>query len=179
MLASDDALVLCAMLARNNVRYWLIGGWGVDALLGRETRTHKDLDILILLEDLPKLHNVLGSGDFREKLIWEESCWLGDEGTRSPSAFVSVDGHGRELDVHVIGLGADGGISQYYDNPWAFPPSVFAAGIIAGTAVPCVSVETQLAMHAGYEIPDAQQRDLKLLRALAARTDHVTSTDAE
>jgi hypothetical protein len=26
---------------------WLDGGWGIDALLGRETRTHADLDLVI------------------------------------------------------------------------------------------------------------------------------------
>src|SRR5438477_4113231 len=26
-------------------RFWLEGGWGVDALVGRQTRPHRDLDI--------------------------------------------------------------------------------------------------------------------------------------
>ena len=26
---------------------WLAGGWGVDALAGRQTRAHRDLDLLV------------------------------------------------------------------------------------------------------------------------------------
>lgn len=29
------------------MRVWLDGGWGVDALLGRQTRPHDDMDIVI------------------------------------------------------------------------------------------------------------------------------------
>ena len=28
-----------------SVTYWLDGGWGVDALYGRQTREHRDIDI--------------------------------------------------------------------------------------------------------------------------------------
>ena len=36
-----------------------MGGWGVDALLHRETRPHKDLDLLVALGDLPTLWKLL------------------------------------------------------------------------------------------------------------------------
>lgn len=36
MLAALDAVGL---------RTWVAGGWGVDALVGRETRMHRDLDV--------------------------------------------------------------------------------------------------------------------------------------
>ena len=28
-----------------SVTYWLDGGWGVDALYGKQTRDHRDIDI--------------------------------------------------------------------------------------------------------------------------------------
>ena len=28
-----------------DITYWLDGGWGVDALIGRQTREHRDVDI--------------------------------------------------------------------------------------------------------------------------------------
>ncbi|MGH8515394.1 MAG: nucleotidyltransferase domain-containing protein [Gammaproteobacteria bacterium] len=33
----------------------MVGGWGIDALLGAQTRPHKDLDLLIRLEDVAKV----------------------------------------------------------------------------------------------------------------------------
>lgn len=29
------------------LRTWVAGGWGVDALLGRQTRVHRDLDLAL------------------------------------------------------------------------------------------------------------------------------------
>jgi lincosamide nucleotidyltransferase A/C/D/E len=29
------------------IKIWIDGGWGVDALLGKQTRTHADLDIVV------------------------------------------------------------------------------------------------------------------------------------
>jgi lincosamide nucleotidyltransferase A/C/D/E len=39
---------------RSGIRIWIDGGWGVDALLGKQSRAHKDLDITIQQQDLAK-----------------------------------------------------------------------------------------------------------------------------
>ena len=51
MLSADDAVALCRLLEQHSIRFWVMGGWGVDALLHRETRPHKDLDILLAQGD--------------------------------------------------------------------------------------------------------------------------------
>jgi aminoglycoside-2''-adenylyltransferase len=43
-------------LGRAGIEVWLDGGWGVDALLGRQTRPHAGLDIIVRVADLRKLH---------------------------------------------------------------------------------------------------------------------------
>jgi len=45
--SAKDVVELYKYLARNNRKIWLDGGWGVDALLGQQTRLHSDLDIII------------------------------------------------------------------------------------------------------------------------------------
>lgn len=168
MLSAHDALALCQLLEQHGIRFWVMGGWGVDALLHRETRPHKDLDLLVALGDLLRLWQVLDAHDFTLHHVWEENCWVtGDdgEGTRWPTAFVAADAQGRELDVHVIDVGPDGAIIQPYSKPWPFPDAITGQGSIAGTAVTCVSLETQLAMHTGYPLPDGHRRDLELLQA--------------
>ena len=50
-------------LHQARIRVWLDGGWGVDALLGRETRPHHDVDIIVSVSDVPKLLEVYGTND--------------------------------------------------------------------------------------------------------------------
>ena len=38
-------------LNKNNIDVIIDGGWGVDALLGEQTRTHDDLDVAVQHED--------------------------------------------------------------------------------------------------------------------------------
>ena len=40
---------IVAYLEKAGIRIWLDGGWGVDALVGRETRAHSDLDAAVEL----------------------------------------------------------------------------------------------------------------------------------
>src|SRR4051794_21469752 len=43
-----DAVVhWLGVLEAAGVRCWLAGGWGVDALVGRQTRVHRDLDLVL------------------------------------------------------------------------------------------------------------------------------------
>lgn len=164
MVSADDAVALCRLLEQWNIRFWMVGGWGVDALLHRETRPHKDLDVLVLLGDLPTLWSALNTHGFTLRYVWEENQWVEGEPEKWPTAFVVADSQGRELDVHVIDVAPDGSIVQHYTNPWPFPNVITARGNIAGLAVTCVSRETQLAMHTGYALPEGQRRDLELLQ---------------
>jgi lincosamide nucleotidyltransferase A/C/D/E len=173
MLSATQAVELCESLEAAGVRYWVIGGWGVDALLGRETRPHKDLDILAMRDDLAKLRGMLESQRLTVTKVWKESRWIEDLGEPWPTAFVADDSVGRAVDVHLISVLPDGTFVQHYDNPWPFPEPFNAAGIIAGRTVPCVSVDAQLKMHVGYTLPGEQLIDLELLRG------HVTFADAD
>ncbi len=167
MLTAHDAVDLCGLLEQHHIRYLVVGGWGVDALLGHETRPHKDLDLLVLLDDLPQLLRLFNEHGFTQQWVWQENRWLVGDGELSPTAFVVADGQGRELDIHVIDLGPDGAIVQLYDAPWPFTASLTAItsqGSIDGVAIPCASKEAQLAMHTGYSLPAERQQDIEHLR---------------
>ena len=41
------------------VQLWVDGGWGIDALLERQTHSHKDFDAIVALEDMPALTRFL------------------------------------------------------------------------------------------------------------------------
>src|SRR3972149_811120 len=46
------------------IEVWLDGGWAVNAVLGEQTRPHKDVDIILRVSDLRKLRNLLRSKGF-------------------------------------------------------------------------------------------------------------------
>jgi len=65
------------------------GGWGVDALLGSQTRAHDDLDLVVPLEECDSLVAVLAPLGFEVQL---------DE---RPSRLV-VSADGARVDLHLV-----------------------------------------------------------------------------
>jgi lincosamide nucleotidyltransferase A/C/D/E len=47
MVNAADVVEIVGWLRAAGVDAWLDGGWGVDALVGEETRDHKDLDLIV------------------------------------------------------------------------------------------------------------------------------------
>ena len=39
-MSEAQVAALCLDLEADEIELWLIGGWGIDALLGRQTRAH-------------------------------------------------------------------------------------------------------------------------------------------
>jgi hypothetical protein len=52
---SSDEIDLCSSLENVGVEIWIDGGWSVDALLGEQSRSHQDFDIVIEEKDMPKI----------------------------------------------------------------------------------------------------------------------------
>ncbi|WP_328291523.1 hypothetical protein OG218_01970 [Kineococcus sp. NBC_00420] len=51
------------LLGRAGVPWWIAGGWAIDLHLGRQTRVHEDIDVLVLRPHLPRLRERLGGWD--------------------------------------------------------------------------------------------------------------------
>lgn len=45
------------------VPWWIAGGWAIDLHLGRQTRPHEDVDVLVLRPHLPRLREQLAGWD--------------------------------------------------------------------------------------------------------------------
>jgi dihydrofolate reductase len=48
-----------ARLDREQIAYWLFGGWGVDFHAGRTTRLHDDVDLAVWFDDVPRIVKLL------------------------------------------------------------------------------------------------------------------------
>jgi lincosamide nucleotidyltransferase A/C/D/E len=154
-MTQRDVLGILARLERSSIRVWLDGGWGVDALLGEETRRHSDLDLVVALDDVPRLRDRMAAVGYR--LV---------RGTPD-SNFVLRDDHGREIDVHPVRFDADGNGVYRMENggDWVFPADGFlGSGRVATRRVRCLSADVQMVDHAtGYEPGPTDFADMRLL----------------
>ena len=121
--------------------YWVAGGWGVDALVGRQTRKHRDLDLALPVDREPTALDALAAIGYS----------LATD--RRPARVELVEPGGGRVDLHPVTFDADGDGRQ-------------ASGVLDGRRVPCLSVERQLAFHTGYEPRDEDVRDLRELYTL-------------
>lgn len=62
-MTAPDVISLYRELRTSGIEIWIDGGWSVDALLGKQLRNHKDLDIAVEWKNVPLLREVLA---FRE-----------------------------------------------------------------------------------------------------------------
>ena len=168
MVRAEDAIHIYQRFLDNGIQVWLTGGWGIDALLGEETRPHKDLDIITLVDDVVPMRELLGREGYGLKELWSENRWVVDSrGTEIPTAFVLHDAEGREVDVHAMAFDGQGnGIPAWArEGLMLSREDLGGEGRIAGVAVRCLSIEMQLRAHSGYELPPEQARDMELLWA--------------
>jgi lincosamide nucleotidyltransferase A/C/D/E len=165
-MSAEQALDVYQLLDGGGVRPWVMGGWGVDALLGRVTRSHKDLDLLVHVDDLARYDLTTRETGFRRRLEWSENLRFVRDGAEHDAAFVDAHPDGREIDVHVVDVRGEGSATQLHRDPWPLPSDALSGqGMLAGKRVRCVSRAAQLAMHSGYELPEAHREDVRLLRA--------------
>jgi len=151
---SPNVLTLLAAIRASGLQVWIGGGWGIDALLGEQTRPHRDLDLMHRVEEEERLLAVLTGFGYAETLDWR------------PVRFVVTDPAGLDVDLHPLRFGADGSAKQSSldDQPFRYPADCFVTGSIDGETVPCLSVEQQVHFHQGYEPTERDRGDMARLR---------------
>ena len=174
-MTAEDVVELYSGLLTRSVQLWLDGGWGIDALLERQTRPHKDFDAIVAFEDLPALTRFLSGCGFALKLIWPENRWAPcpeppalirrqDPAVEAATAFVLEDELGRELDFHVVHFDEHGRGMPAWNSDFVFPPEAFAGlGTVGSSRVRCLSAETQMRTHTSYVLKERDMHDLRLL----------------
>jgi lincosamide nucleotidyltransferase A/C/D/E len=142
-------------LETGGVEAWLDGGWGVDALLGQQTRPHQDIDLVVELSDVPSMRSLLATLGF--DLV---------EGVPE-SNFVLRDGNDREIDVHPVRFDDKGNGVYRMENgeDWIYPAEGFTGrGRIGQREVRCLTPDVQMVNHAGgYEPHETDVHDMRLL----------------
>lgn len=164
-MLAQEVLAILDLLDTAAVPVWLDGGWGVDALLGRQTRDHDDLDLVVALDKV---------GDVLRALAPLGFALVED---RRPTRAVLRTPDAGQIDLHPVTFDASGTGWQANASPdgtdCPYPASGFGLGQVLGRTVPCLTADLQLAHHRGY---DPRAHDHLDMRALA-RAFHLELPD--
>ncbi|MFD7867059.1 nucleotidyltransferase domain-containing protein [Streptomyces sp. NPDC057682] len=163
MMSASEVLSVLALLEEAGTEVTLAGGWGVDALVGEETRAHGDLDLLHRQEQEPAVVAALAAAGYAETV------------DQRPVRFVMSRPDGASVDLHPLRFAADGSAVQSSfdpDEPFAYPADCFVRGTVGGRGVRCVSAARQADFHRGYEPRPQDLHDTALLRDRCGVTTH-------
>ena len=154
-MKSVDVVDFYRTITQLGIELWIDGGWGVDALIGEQTRPHTYLDIAIQAKDVPVFRHFLQERAYTEIKLEIAQPWN----------FVLGDESGREIDVHVIVPDEQGdGIYGPPEKGEKYPAaSLTGTGNIDGQAVRCISPEWAVKFHSGYDLKDKDFRDVSAL----------------
>lgn len=149
-MTADDVFWMVKLLEQNQIEVTLDGGWGVDALLGEQTRKHSDLDIVIAYADSPRLKTVLETHGFKD---------VPRPDTR-PINYVLGDEFGHLVDIHTYTLDRENHPEHGLDYPLE---SLNGKGTILGYPVRCIDVKNMVEFHSGYDLDENDYHDVKVL----------------
>ena len=161
MIHATDVVEVINALESAGVDVWVHGGWGIDALLGEQTRPHDDLDLIIRADDIEAAIRVTGGLGFA--LMTDEL----------PQGFVVRDNVDRRIDFHPVRLRSDGSAVQDSNRggEWVFStPGLLGTGSINGREIRCLTPEEQAVRatdqpgEAAYKPDETDRRDIRLLR---------------
>jgi lincosamide nucleotidyltransferase A/C/D/E len=146
----QDVKSFISLCEENNIEFCLDGGWGVDALIGHQTRPHEDIDVAVNRDHAAKLKDILLTDGYHENIRHDSG----------PLNYVLQDDEGHQIEVCTYFKDAKGyhvfSETEVFDN-------LISEGFIDGKKVKCISAECQLKFHTGYEIDEQDYLDMKLI----------------
>ena len=149
-MTAEDVVNILQLLEDNNIEVYVDGGWGVDALVGKQTRKHLDLDLAIPHKYEEKTRELLkyyGYIEIPRCDSWECNFVLGD-----------IKGH--LVDIHTYTFDDKG------DNIFGvayLPHHLTGTGMINGYTLKCPPPEVMVEFHTGYEVDEVDYKDVKEL----------------
>ncbi len=149
-MSANEVIEIVQLLNQNGVDFYIDGGWGVDALLGEQTRTHADLDIAVQHKDVAHIRALLEARGYHD---------VPRDDTRDCN-FVLGDSQGHEIDIHSYTFDSTG--NPIYGVAYPFD-SLTGTGSVQGQAVKCISPEWMVKFHTGYQLDANDYRDVKAL----------------
>jgi lincosamide nucleotidyltransferase A/C/D/E len=157
-MSAESAAEILTAVSGYGAEVWVGGGWGVDALLGVQTREHSDLDLWLDATTIEPLFVVL-SGLGIDRVF----PWPGDR----PWNFVLHDGGQRRIDLHCFEVATPDTLHYgAFNGTVTFPKAALSGtGLIGGMAVQCEQPQWAVRWHCGYPPRPVDHHDLRRLCA--------------
>jgi lincosamide nucleotidyltransferase A/C/D/E len=152
-MTSDKVLALYNWFKANGIAVWVDGGWCVDALLGRQTRGHVDLDIAVHRKDNASLRALLENNGYVEEVRDDSSEFM----------YVMKNKAGDYVDIHAFEYDENGRNIYGIEYPFG---SLTGTGTIGGQTVSCISPDYMFQFKTWYE---PKEKDLQDVRALSEK----------
>jgi len=153
---------VASTLNASPVRYWLMGGWAVDAHLGRTTRQHSDIDLAVFIADRAGLVDALGKHGL-----------VSAPGAEPAGEF--FDGGPCRVEITYLAETTTGEVVTPGFERWPYVRDAFDATpvFVEGVEVPVLSVEALIDTklhwqdHIGEPMRPHDRADLDALLALS------------
>ncbi len=158
--SQDDVVWMLDLMEVLGIAPVVAGGWGIDALVGHQTREHRDLDVLIPDPFVAPLVDALVDASFSITTTWlPVRIELSDTVT------------GRHIDIHpAFDDGSDGWWQHGVDGQrFESPRETLTLGTIGPRTVGCFTAAKQIELHQGYPHRPEDVHDLGVLRRLVGR----------
>ncbi len=164
----EELLLVVERLESEGIPYWLAGGWGVDALVGRCTRRHKDIDIVIddFERNETRVRKAFHALGFDHVTLDKGGVWMPRR-----SNFEDDAGHRIEvLDIDWDHLREVFALDPAREPESTWPVEelaleVLTVGAINGRHVPCLTSGAQLLFHTGFPLEGTGRSDVSLLQS--------------
>ncbi len=151
MITEKDAVDLINLAESLGVTVFIDGGWGVDALLGRQTREHQDIDLFVEKRQAARFIHSLSQRGFKERT----------EVFTTPQHIVLARPIGQTVDLHLFEYTVDGRV--FFEGE-IYPADTFSGkGTVGGKRVSCVPPQAQVFFHTGYAFDENDVKDVLAL----------------
>jgi len=144
-----DVVELLKQVESIGINVWITGGWGVDAILGRQTRPHSDIDFFVQKKDASAFIEMIKSNGYCRTKVEsdDQSVWCA--------------AHDRAIDLHLFEFAEEGTLR--FENE-IYPSDILnGKGTIGVVTVRCLTAEAQVIYHQGYDQKEKDRHDVLLL----------------
>lgn len=157
-MGATDVLSVLDLLDQAGISCWLVGGWGVDALVGRQTRRHLDVDVALEGRFLEQALSSLEGAGFVAVQQEGFPAWM-------PTMVILRDKPRRRVELMPVDIsgpppGEDG---HPVVSRFRYAPESITTGTVNGRPVACLSPRVQLMLRTNYTPRASDRHDVRVL----------------
>lgn len=154
--SKENLMEVLNLLDGLKIKYWIDGGWGIDILLGKQNRVHRDIDVDFDGKFTDVLLDALNVKGYTIVTDWR------------PARIELYHPELGYIDIHPLIISEDGSAKQagLNDDWYEFKEEWFSSALFEERTIPCISAEAQKLFHSGYELREVDKIDLKNLASI-------------